>query len=288
MAGKAFSYTAALLLSLSASTVHAYVFVIDEFRIERSFGCVLVDSFNSGGPPPSSPNFCSGNTASYSTQGTFGPESGGKLIIDSANALLATNAAGAARLVHNATSLTNVNPLAPFNLGIRKDDTFKVSAIYDLITPPSPISGYGIRLTDRTQYPSASLANDDLSLQLFTDTGGSTYVRLASQDFSLGTITEWEQVGFLAPLGADQIEFMFSHTNPADSLITSSFRYLSGGSVIAGSEYTLATQVEVFRGEDFIRAGIQAFTAVPAPGSLALLAVGLLSLLRCGGRRRAV
>lgn len=64
------------------STLQAYNFTIDSFEVIKNGSSLFLDTFDDGVPPPgaavASSDF-TGGTAAYLTQGTLGPESGGKI-----------------------------------------------------------------------------------------------------------------------------------------------------------------------------------------------------------------
>src|SRR2546428_13884711 len=100
-----------LLALIHPASLHAYSFSLDSFEVIKNGAVIFTDSFTDGTPPPGIPVFNSsdfvGGTASYNTQGTFGPESGGKLIIDSSGAVQTFNISEREfRLSQRATLLT--------------------------------------------------------------------------------------------------------------------------------------------------------------------------------------
>ncbi len=68
-----------------ASAAFAFNFSIDNFDVVKNGSSIFNDAFTDGNPPPSAPNFVSGTAATYTVNGIPGPESGGKLQLNSAN-----------------------------------------------------------------------------------------------------------------------------------------------------------------------------------------------------------
>jgi len=100
----------ALLMGMSPAS--AALFTIDNFKITRVNGnLVFQDTFSDGVPPPSAPNFTNGNPGSYSVTGIAGPESGGKLNLNTALGAPseAVGRPGQNRVI-DARLLTNIDP----------------------------------------------------------------------------------------------------------------------------------------------------------------------------------
>jgi len=68
------------------SAAQAYNLRIAEFLVVKNGSTLFDDSFTDRNPPPSAPNYATGASASYSVNAgaTVGPESGGKLTLNSA------------------------------------------------------------------------------------------------------------------------------------------------------------------------------------------------------------
>ena len=106
------------------------------------------DTFDNGIPPPDAPNLATGGAISYSLQGTVGPESGGKLTLDLDNGVLGSGISETgSNLSLRARLLTNTNQ-ANLTDGLKSDDTFAVTGIFDLVVPNENGTRFGIRLTD--------------------------------------------------------------------------------------------------------------------------------------------
>ncbi len=113
-----------------------FLFAADSLTIARNGNpTFFVDSFSDGNPPPSVP--AGTTTASgYGGSGVNGlQEAGGRLIMDSDNAVPFEGVGSPDPIVGlNAVLRTNIDPLNP-DAGLRTDDKFTVSAVYDLYCP---------------------------------------------------------------------------------------------------------------------------------------------------------
>jgi len=171
-----------VFLAFSYGTAQSYTFLIDNFKIIRNGVLYFEDTFSSSGPPPSAPNFASGRSASYSVFGTMGPESGGKLTLDSSGGQLTSTGNF---LSQNATLLTNRDPAFP-DRGLKIGHTFSVTAVYDLILPSIAAEAYGVRVRDRT---STQVGNDTVELRVRRGTSGSVRVQFVRIDSAADTST---------------------------------------------------------------------------------------------------
>lgn len=77
-------------------------------------------------PPPSAPNFASGTAASYGVFGTStsNAESGGKLLLDTANGLISVNAVVEPGIGLRVRFQADIDPLN-LRAGLKSDDTLQ-------------------------------------------------------------------------------------------------------------------------------------------------------------------
>jgi len=266
------------LAALGPSSAHAIEVGIDDFSVLRNGATFFDDAFADGLVPPSGPN----GIATYNVSGTIPgtAESGGILLLDSANGDVSANATGDPRLSVRVRLLSNIDP-ANLAAGLKSDDTLSLSGIFTLSAPSGPDNAeYSIRFNDA----SGGGAHQLVQLQVrFNPNTGGPEIRYLLQDFDAGTITTLGSAPFAPPSGADRISLTISRPSVLNNDFLGSFSYLAGGSVIGGGSF--ATPGQMFQGEDFVRAEFNVSQAIPEPGTLALLLAGLAGIATTRIRR---
>ena len=257
----------------------AYLFYVDNFSVDKNGAPLFNDSFSDGTPPPSAPNFLTnGASASYSVYGTVGPETGGKLTLDSAGAVPSTGPVP--NLVQNIILNTNTSDLpVDASLGLKSNMTFSVSGLFDFVQPGPAGEGYGIRLTD---YTPTHTGNDIVDLLLMRSSNSTLNFQLRQVDLTLGTITILEEIA-ADPLH-QQFLLSLSKTNTGSSAIHAAFAYVDGG--VTGGATSFTSAPTIFNGESYTSAGIHALTPVPLPAAGWLLLSGLATVFGSAWRRR--
>jgi hypothetical protein len=273
-----------LIASFWSAASYALTVTINEFSVDRNGSGFFIDSFTDGVEPPSgpaNPNLLPGNA--YAVSGTIpdGAESGGVLLLDSANGILTFNAVGNSR--RSVSTFLRTDTSADNSVGLKSDDTLSLTGIFSLTTPPGPLfSAYGIRFTDAF----GGVVHQFAQLFVeFNETTNQARIHYVLQDFDPDIITQLGSILFNPPAGADEIRLHIENTDANKDNFFGSFSYLQGGSVVGGGSF--GTPAILFDDENFVRA--QFFVSqdvVPEPSSIWLLIAGLGGLaVKIRGRR---
>lgn len=259
----------------TVTSANAAQVLIDEFTIEKNGSIIFQDTFSNGTPPPDQ----GGNTQSYAVRGgPLGPESSGKLtlIADNGEAVVRPDAGNMRR--QGARVNTNIDPTNLQN-GLKIDDIFTVSGLFDLTQVTRLRERYGIRVVDA----GSTQLDDSIGISVMRTAPSLLEVVLHRHDRDAVTFTDLAT--FTLETNHDQIELSLSRLSTANNEITASFSYLDAGSVV--STTTFGTTATIFNGENFTRAQFMYLAPVPIPGAVWLFGSGLLGLCGISRRRKA-
>jgi hypothetical protein len=268
-----------------AESVAAYEFRIDRFTVWKddptsSFvGDIIDDTFEDGVPPPAPANFFGTNSA-YMMVGGMGPETGGTLVLGSTTAIPISTPPGATGSFVGQVAVlrSNADGSNP-DLGLKTDDTFAVTGIFDLIVPSQNYETYGVRLND---WAPPYAGNDFISI-LVLRTNDTNQIALRRQDFINQTVTILETAAL--DTGHDQIALRLERKDSGSNAITASWAYGDAG--VFGDYTEFTEQPAIFDGESFTRGAFFASGPAPVPEpheSLMLLAgLGMIGFV---ARRR--
>lgn len=242
-------------------------FKLDQVTVNLNGAPIFIDNFDDGNPPPSAPNFVTGQAASYTVTGTV-TESGGKLDLNIANGVDSVTPAGNPARINSIRLLTSTNPANARNLG--PDDIFEVTGLYDLkdsagkliVANSPPSEDFRISLTDRTQPQGpGDTTNDALRMGVGPlqadrrppsaqnpnrfgcrdpitgiDVGavfGEVVIEITSGDFILNRSDRIDCFKIDLRGDPNQIRLKFAKNNAASNVITGSFTYLKNGAEIS-------------------------------------------------------
>jgi len=256
----------AFILFLSGS-VNASAILVDEFTIIKNGSMIYQDTFDDGLAPPDA------STISQTYKVFGGPviETGGRVALDasSGEAVVRPDAGNMTR--QGVRVKTNINPAEP-GKGLRTDDTFSITGLFDLTAVSGIRERYGVRLTDGGQIDS----DDSVGLSVMRTSASQIDVVFHSYDQTAFAFTDLE--AFALDDSHDQISLTLSRLNSATNDITASFAYVDGG--VSGSTITFTTTDTIFNGaEDWTRAQVMHVAPVPVPAATWLFASGLLGLI---------
>jgi hypothetical protein len=270
----------AMAIVLLANTAGAAIFELDRLTIVKNGNPMFDDPFDDDPALPAAPPFSGGNAAEYFIDGSVG-KTGGKLQFDTDGGDLVTGSSGILFKRSRATLRTNVsNSSDPdvLRLGLKDDDTFVVTGLFDLDAPLLKNESFELRLNDGT---STNPTNSILSMRLLRASNDYLYITEYFDPDGSGP-------GFnlLSYSGVDltneQIAFRFTKAAADSKYVDTAWAYVNGS---VFGDWTNGVGAALFSDERFTRVQAQAWSPVPLPAA-AWLFVGALGLLGMTARRR--
>ena len=257
----------ALLFSLTATSANAALVLIDEFTIVKNGNIAFQDMFDNGSPPPDQ----GGNGQTYSVfGGPLGPESAGKLTLDTSHGEAVVRPDAGNMLRQGARVDTNTDP-ANLQNGLKIDDVFSVSGLFDITQVTGLRERYGIRVTDA----GSSQLDDSIGISVMRTSPSLLEVVFHRHDRDAFTFTDI--ASFTLETNHDQILMSLSRLSTDNNEITASFSYLDSGNIVSTTTFEETTSI--FNGENFTRAQFMYLAPVPIPGAVWLFGSGLLGLI---------
>ncbi len=286
------SALAAMGSVILATNANATAFYIDQFQITKNGNSSWFnDPFDDGLVPPLSESFFpDGTQANYFTKSDPmpGPEQNGKLVLDTAQGEPSTSeVTGNQLLMQRARLATNTSDdSADLGRGLKTDDTFIVSGVYDLIQPDIKQERYGIRLTD---FKSDNLdPNDNVALGVVLTIQGDWMVGFREADFVAGKFNLLDSYNLSNTTDIeifDQIALMLSKPNATSNEITASFELIDLQDTSNNLLIGLKGNPTIFDGELWTRADFLAYQVVPVPAAAWLFGSALLGLIGVARRK---
>jgi hypothetical protein len=256
------AFAAALALPQRASAVASYIY---DFEWIKNGVSVFLDSFDDGVPPA---------FPTYLVVGTFpaGSEADGRLRMDSAfGNVFFSPIANTNTTLLRAQLNTNIDP-NNLDFGLKIDDTFSVSATFDVVDPVLPLSSATtLALNDFVQ---GVLNNLVIGVRNF-GAGPMLALYYADQANALEII-----LGTVQADVTKQVQFRLSRNDLNTSEVVGEYRY------VGDADFTVLGTGTIFTDTNFTRPEFRAFEVqqVPEPGTLALLGLILGGVLL--GRNR--
>ena len=245
---------------------------------------LLSDSFTEDGPYVGPVFTGSGLASSYTLQGLAAGadaalavrEQGGALLLDPNYGALSANAQGALGRSLRLRLMTNIDPSQP-NAGLPRSRSFAAALRLSLTAMPDTGQSFGLRLSD-----GFSNNNDVIELYVAGGALGDTIV-FRTQDFAPPNpgITVHNTAPLVAPVGADALVLVLSHSAPDTDQIYGVYGYADASGALMGNLTTFANFATAFDGESFTRVELRAATTapIPEPGTWSMFAAGLGLLL---------
>lgn len=288
----------ALFLIFLAGTARATVFHIDEFTVTKDEAGVptvlFQDTFSDGSPPQTfvledpAPVDVNPTGRAYLT-GPFpalpGPETGGLLALDTADGVFNFSPVNqVANLVQGAQVLTSQ---VDDDAALWRDDQFRVEGVFDLTIPQLDRERFGVRLTD---FQPGS-RNEDLEMVFGRRGDGEVRVFFRQADIPnnrFDVLQQWNPTQGANFLDYETIVLALFNDTLNTEMFSASFTLVDQDGVLPDITRVSTSQGSLFQVSDWVRPEffVDLTFSVPAPPSLALVALGLAGMARRGARLR--
>ena len=263
-----------------ATSSHAFVTAIDEFKITKGSSVFWLDSFADGVAPPNNPaqGFVCGTSCyslNFGSQGIENPAGTGKYFMDSSQGSYTLASDGTARY-RTVVTLNSNNDPTNLAAGLKPGNTFSVTGLFDLVQTPNIRDFYGISLKDVTTVNGVQFG-EALSVSVGRNGAGNQVIHVTDQDYTLDTLTN-PATSNGVDYSNDQIMLQLSVTG---NLVQASYQYWNHGAAVGSGFTNIGGPLnDIFHYQQWTRAEFfvsqqTEVLAVPEPDTYAMMLAGL-------------
>jgi VCBS repeat-containing protein len=262
-----------------------YQYGIHEFNVVKTVGNTLTTVFDDtfGTVPPAGPGILYGSSPSGTSLSDFNSgtyvQGNGEALIEGSHAgylgsALGVNSYGDPVFGQFTTLLTATSYTTNDSTdGLRSGQSFTVSGLFDLTTPPDVNSRYGIRLSDRVS--TATVATNDqpgtevVDLGVIKNGNGTASVILSELNYETGVSDNLQIATITVNPGDNEIQLSLSNNAANNGVVTASYTLEKNvnGVEVADGTFTLGAVGHIFDNENWTKAQFYSFAVATTPSA---------------------
>jgi len=246
-----------------------FSYTVDEFKYTNGLGASFDDTFTDGPPPVGGIGMAGSLPIGFQTSGGgYGSTwTEGLNNLGQPAAIMSSSGAAFNGIDNSVEALLLTSPqpegtgAGESNAGLKENDTFTISATFDLVAPQIRTS-YGIAVVNAASGPTT----EEVQLQVDSDGSGGAIVILDQNNPSGGVYTQLASFDLTAQqlTGNTQIELDLAHNTIGSSTVVGSFELYDDGTQTFADTFTPSTPGHVFDNSTAARGEIQ---AIDDPGN---------------------
>ena len=246
-----------------------FSYTVDEFKYTNGLGASFVDTFTDGPPPVGGTAMAGSLPLGFQTSaGGYGSTwTEGLNNLGQPAAIMSSSGAAFNSIDNSVEALLLTSPQpegtgpGESNAGLKENDTFTISATFDLVVPQIRTS-YGIAVVNAASGPTT----EEVQLQVDLDGSGGAIVILDQNNPSGGVYTQLASFDLTAQqlTGNTEIQLDLAHNTIGSSTVVGSFELYDDGTQTFADTLSPSTSGHVFDNSTAARGEIQ---AIDDPGN---------------------